>query len=97
MSLKNLLIKDHLNLSLKNKQCFMCKHFKGKSGPLDFPEKCTLLKVSFPFNWKEYYSSYKYPSKCLSICEGIHFKPGGEFIKVYEMVNITYNLTGDPT
>jgi hypothetical protein len=66
---------NHLNLSIKNKQCFMCKHFKGKGTPFDIPEKCTLLKVSKPFDWKEYYSKSKYPDKCLSICEGIHFKP----------------------
>jgi hypothetical protein len=70
---------NHLNLSIKNKQCFMCKHFKGEGTPFDIPEKCTLLKVSSPFDWKEYYSKSKYPDKCLSICEGIHFKP-----RVYE-------------
>ena len=54
----------------------MCKHFKGKGTPFDIPEKCTLLKVSSPFDWKEYYST----DKC--ICKGIHFKPGGECNKV---------------
>ena len=52
---------NHLKLSLKNKQCFMCKNFKGdlsgKGGALDVPEKCTLLKVSQPFNWVEYYAN----------------------------------------
>ena len=81
---------NHLSLSLKNKQCFMCKHFKGdlsgKGGALDVPEKCTLLKVSKPFNWVEYYANYKYPRECLSICEGNHFKAGGECMKIYNRV-----------
>lgn len=81
---------NHLSLSLKNKQCFMCKHFKGdlsgKGGALDVPEKCTLLKVSKPFNWVEYYAKYKYPRECLSICEGKHFKAGGECMKIYNRV-----------
>jgi hypothetical protein len=79
-------LRVHLKLSLKNKQCFMCNHFKGKGTPLDIPEKCSLLKVSYPFYWKEYYSKSKYPDKCLSICEGIHFKPGGEYMKIYNRV-----------
>ena len=71
-SVLNHLNGPHLNLSIKNKQCFMCNHFKGKETPFDIPEKCTLLKFSSPFDWKEYYSKSKYPGKC--ICEGIHFK-----------------------
>ena len=58
----------------------MCKHFKGEGNPFDIPEKCTLLKVSSPFDWKEYYSKYK------CICEGIHFKHGGECMKIYNRV-----------
>jgi len=81
---------NHLKLSLKNKQCFMCKYFKGdlsgKGGALDVPEKCTLLKVSYPFNWVDYYAKYKYPRECLSVCEGKHFKAGGECMKIYNRV-----------
>jgi hypothetical protein len=65
---------NHLNFSIKNKQCFVCKHFKGVGSPFDLPEKCTLIKVDYPFDWKEYYNSYKYPTKCLSVCKGTHFR-----------------------
>lgn len=79
---------NHLKLSLK--QCFMCKYFKedlsGKGGALDVPEKCTLLKVSQPFNWVEYYANYQYPREC--IYEGKHFKSGGECVKIYNRVNL---------
>ncbi len=68
----------------------MCKHFKGdlswKGGALYVPEKCTLLKVSQPFNWVEYYTKYKYPREC--ICEGKHFKDGGECMKIYNRDNL---------
>ena len=66
---------NHLKHSIKYKQCFMCKHFKGVGSAYDLPEKCTLIKVDYPFNWREYYDKDKYPSKCLSVCKGIHFQP----------------------
>ena len=68
----------------------MRKNFKGdlsgKGKALVIPEKWTLLKVSKPFNWVEYYANYKYPRECLSVCEEKHFKPRGECMKIYNRV-----------
>lgn len=67
---------NHFKLSIKNKQCFMCKHFSD--------EKCTLNKTYYPFNWEKYYTLHKHPNTTLSVCKGNDFKAGGKNYILYK-------------
>lgn len=78
---------NHLELSVKNKQCFMCKHYTGniltKQKTL-ITEKCNLLNIKDPYDWNRYYQHNKHPPYSLSACNGKYFYRGGIVYKQLE-------------
>ena len=78
---------NHLKLSIKNKQCFMCKNFKGDSGSKNsyiVQESCRVNNIKDPFDWFDYYRYDKHPPESLSYCKGKDFIPGGKYYRVYK-------------
>ncbi len=79
---------SHLELSIKNKQCFMCKHFKGdssvKGNAISAYESCRKNNLKEPFDWFDYYRHDKHPPMSLSHCKGKDFELGGKYYRVYK-------------
>ncbi len=86
---------NHLELNIKNKQCFMCLHFKGDSSLKGYSfnkvESCRITNTVAPFNWEKYYINNKHPQECLSECKGNNFKEGGKYYNIYKKIKKDYD------
>jgi hypothetical protein len=85
---------SHMELSIKNKQCFMCKHFKGdssiKGNAISAYESCKVTNRQEPFDWFDYYRHDKHPPMTLSYCNGKDFVQGGKYYRVYKTLKNDY-------
>ena len=85
---------SHLELSIKNKQCFMCKNFKGDSSVkgsfFNSFESCRVNNLKEPFDWFEYYRYDKHPPESLSHCKGENFILGGKYHRIYKNLKREY-------
>ena len=83
---------SHLELSIKNKQCFMCKHFRGDSSVkgISSYESCKVNNLKEPFDWFDYYRHDKHPPMSLSNCKGKDFEVGGKYYRVYKTLKNDY-------
>ncbi len=81
---------SHIELSIKNKQCFMCKHFKGSVKGISSYESCRITNIKEPFDWFDYYRYDKHPPDSLSHCKGKDFEVGGRYYRVYKTLKNEY-------
>ena len=74
------LLSEFIDLSIKQKNCYTCKHYKKTNNGYEY---CKKINEEYPFDWNKFnkdslsksYQSNQY-KKNYSLCKGNHFTPG---------------------